>query len=59
MSQTVLFAPDLHKRDVDFSSIKGYMGAVEQVQKDILAFLQNLNADKKYFVSLGDWYDKG
>lgn len=59
MSQTILFAPDLHKRDVDFSSIKGYMRAVELVQQDILRYLQSLDTDENYFISLGDWYDKG
>lgn len=59
MSQAVLFVPDLHKRDIDFSSIKGYMSAIEEVQKDLLNFLYSVDADKKYFVSLGDWYDKG
>lgn len=33
---TVLFVPDLHKRDVDFTSIKGYVEAVELVQQDIV-----------------------
>lgn len=58
MPTSVFFAPDLHKRDVDFSSIKGYRTAVEQVQQDILEYLWSLEGDRK-FVSLGDWYDKG
>ena len=59
MSQAVLFVTDTHKRDVDFSSIQGYRSAVEEVQKDILIFLQHLEVDKKYFIQTGDWYDKG
>lgn len=54
---SVMFVPDLHKRDVDFTSIKGFIGAVEQVQKDIIEALGKL--EKPVFVSLGDWYDKG
>lgn len=57
MSKTILFAPDLHKRDVDFTSIKGYTEAIELVQQDILEYLQSL--DDGVFISLGDWYDKG
>lgn len=59
MSSSVLFVPDLHKRDVDFSSIKGYMSAVERVQQDLLEYLQSLQTDDNYFVQMGDWYDKG
>lgn len=58
MSQTtVLFVPDLHKRDVDFTSIKGYVEAVELVQQDIVEYLKTLT--NGMFVSMGDWYDKG
>jgi hypothetical protein len=59
MSQTVLFVPDLHKRDVDFNSIKGYMSAVEMVQIDLLNYLYHIETEEKYFIQLGDWYDKG
>lgn len=57
LSKTVLFVPDLHKRDVDFNSIKGYRDAIELVQRDILEYLQSL--DNGVFISMGDWYDKG
>ena len=57
MQKTVLFAPDLHKRDVDFTSIRGYREAIECVQQDILDFLKS--TENSVFVSLGDWYDKG
>lgn len=57
MQATILFAPDLHKRDVDFTSIKGYTKACELVQEDILAQLRSY--ENPVFISLGDWYDKG
>ena len=54
---TILFVPDLHKRDVDFTSIKGYVEAIELVQQDIVEYLKTL--ENGVFVSMGDWYDKG
>lgn len=59
MSKTILFVPDLHKRDVDFSSIKGYIDAVDAVQEDIIKYFDECTSDEKYFIQLGDWYDKG
>lgn len=57
MPKTIFFAPDLHKRDVDFNSIKGYREALDCVQEDILEHLQTLSDGM--LVSMGDWYDKG
>lgn len=57
MPKTIFFAPDLHKRDVDFNSIKGYREAIDAVQEDILEHLFTLQDG--IFVSMGDWYDKG
>lgn len=57
MQATIFCAPDLHKRDVDFTSIKGYTEAVELVQRDILEYLKSV--ENPMFISLGDWYDKG
>lgn len=57
MQTPVFFAPDLHKRDIDFSSIRGFTKAVELVQQDLLDTLRRL--DNAVFVQLGDWYDKG
>ena len=57
MSSKVLFLTDLHKRDVDFSSIEGYTKAVTQVQMDLLEFIKNNGIT--HVVSGGDWYDRG
>lgn len=57
MKARILFLGDLHKRDVDFSTIQGYTKAVDAVQHDILKFIQQ--AGITHLVSLGDWYDKG
>lgn len=57
MQEKILFLTDLHKRDVDFTSIKGYVQAVTQVQLDILDFIRN-NGITRVVVG-GDWYDKG
>lgn len=57
MKAKILFVSDLHKRDIDFSSIKGYTNAVDLVQLDIINFIQQQGIT--HFISLGDWYDKG
>lgn len=57
MKAKILFVSDLHKRDVDFSTIAGYTKAVDMVQQDILRFIKENNIT--HLVSLGDWYDKG
>ena len=57
MSSKVLFLTDLHKRDVDFSSIEGYTKAVTSVQMDLLKYIKE--AGITHVVSGGDWYDKG
>lgn len=57
MPTPILFAPDLHKRDVDFSSIRGFIEATELVQLDLINALNKY--DNCVFVQLGDWYDKG
>lgn len=57
MKARVLFVSDLHKRDVDFSTIQGYTRAVDQVQADIMQFVKDHGIT--HLVSMGDWYDKG
>lgn len=57
MQEKILFLTDLHKRDVDFTSITGYVKAVTQVQFDILDFIKEKHITK--VVIGGDWYDKG
>ena len=57
MKAKILFTSDLHKRDIDFSSIKGYTKAIDLVQLDLITFMQQQGIT--HFVSLGDWYDKG
>lgn len=57
MKARILFLTDLHKRDVDFSTIAGYTKAVDVVQQDILQFIKDNNVT--HLVSAGDWYDKG
>lgn len=57
MTYKVLFVPDLHKRDLDFSTINGYTDAIDAVQADILQFIKDRGIT--HLVSLGDWYDKG
>ena len=57
MKAKILFVSDLHKRDVDFSTIKGYTQAVDKIQEDILEFIRA--QEITHLISLGDWYDKG
>ncbi len=57
MTYRILFLGDLHKRDLDFSTISGYTQAVDTVQADILQFIKD--REITHLVSLGDWYDKG
>lgn len=57
MTYRILFLGDLHKRDLDFSTINGYTAAVDAVQADILQFIKDRGIT--HLVSLGDWYDKG
>lgn len=57
MTYRILFLGDLHKRDLDFSTINGYTTAVDAVQADILQFIKDRGIT--HLVSLGDWYDKG
>lgn len=57
MIARILFLTDLHKRDVDFSTVAGYTKAVDTVQEDILQFIKANGIT--HLVSLGDWYDKG
>lgn len=53
----LLFAGDLHKRHKDISTIEGYVACTHAVQKSLMNILQEKAVD--YFVSLGDWYDRG
>lgn len=57
MKARILFIGDLHKRDVDFTTITGYTRAVDAVQHDILDFVKRYGVT--HLISLGDWYDKG
>lgn len=57
MKARILFLGDLHKRDVDFTTINGYTKASDAVQQDILDFIKKYGIT--HLVSLGDWYDKG
>lgn len=57
MKAKILFVSDLHKRDIDFTTITGYTKAVDAVQQDILRFIKD--AGVTHLISLGDWYDKG
>ena len=57
MLAKILFCSDLHKRDVDPSTIKGYCDATERIQWDIINYIKANGVT--HFVSLGDWYDKG
>lgn len=53
----VMFAGDLHKRSKDITTIEGYVECTLAVQKTLMNDINVLGVD--YFVSLGDWYDKG
>jgi hypothetical protein len=53
----VLFVTDLHKRDIDFTSIGGYTKAIDEVQSDLLKFIEQQGVT--HMISTGDWYDKG
>lgn len=57
MQTPIFFAPDLHKRDLDFSSIRGFIDATEKVQQDLIHILESY--ENPIFVQMGDWYDKG
>lgn len=57
MSVKIAFAGDLHKRSKDITTIEGYVNCTIAVQKSLMKLIKDLNID--YFISLGDWYDKG
>ena len=57
MLARLLGVSDLHKRDIDFSTIKGYTCAVDNVQTDLINFIYQHNVT--HFLQFGDWYDKG
>ena len=57
MSVRVMFAGDLHKRSKDITTIEGYVECTIAVQKELMRCFGELQID--YFVSLGDWYDRG
>lgn len=52
-----MFAGDLHKRSKDITTIEGYVKCNTAVQLALMQEIRDKNID--YFVSLGDWYDKG
>lgn len=52
-----IFVSDMHKRDVDFSTILDYRKATTQTQLDLLRFIREQGIN--LFISMGDWYDKG
>ena len=53
----IMFAGDLHKRSKDITTIEGYVKCCTAVQLELMQLCKELNIE--YFVSLGDWYDKG
>lgn len=53
----ILFCGDLHKRAIDITTIEGYVKCTAVVQKSIIKEIEERDID--YFISLGDWYDKG
>jgi len=57
MKAKLLITTDLHKRDVDFSTISGYSRAVDQVQLDLLDCIRDRQVT--HMIQCGDWYDKG
>lgn len=54
---SILCVTDRHKRDIDFSSIKGYCDASAQVTEDILEIIQE--KDITHVVEMGDLYHRG
>lgn len=57
MAFKILVVSDLHKRDIDFSTIKGYTKAIDAVQDDIINLVKQEGIT--HIIQLGDWYDKG
>lgn len=57
MGWKIGLAGDLHKRAKDISTIQGYVNCNIAVQRDLMRLIKETNMD--YFISLGDWYDKG
>lgn len=57
MQEKILCLTDLHKRDVDFTSITGFTKAVTQVQLDVIKFIKEHGITK--VIIGGDWYDQG
>lgn len=57
MIHKLLFAGDLHKRNKDISTIKGYVKCVDAVQESIINIIQKEGIT--HFIHLGDWYDRG
>lgn len=57
MTEYVMFAGDLHKRSKDITTIEGYVACCYAVQMALMEELHNRSIG--YFVSLGDWYDRG
>ncbi|MDR1523244.1 MAG: metallophosphoesterase [Endomicrobium sp.] len=57
MLAKILFVTDMHKRDIDFTSIGNYTKALDAVQQDLLSFIDNQKIT--HMISTGDWYDKG
>lgn len=57
MNVRVMFAGDLHKKSKDITTIEGYVECVNAVQRALMSDIKMLSVN--YFISLGDWYDKG
>lgn len=57
MKAKLLYLTDLHKRMKDITTIKGYVNAVNKVEKDIYNFVAN-NGITHVLIG-GDWYDRG
>lgn len=53
----ILLGGDLHKRAKDITTIEGYVRCTNAVQRALMSEIVERGID--YFISLGDWYDKG
>lgn len=57
MERRFLLGGDFHKRMKDITTIRGYCGACEHVQLDIMDVIRREAITD--FISLGDWFDGG
>ena len=57
MKAKLLYITDFHKRMKDITTIKGYVQAINMVEKDIHSFVKSEGIT--HVLIGGDWYDKG